>query len=280
MMRLGIVLASLCCVVSHAFLPPVPALVRDAFDGRKPRRASEVVLRHHVEVRPGETVEIEERIALAGSKPLFLFKAMGQGQPLFGTWERRQYQVEDKAYGARSGAFLKYFLGTSPDDFLNALVAEGYVRRDQLAQFKAGWVPEGDPNTWDVRGNYLRHPDIFLSRLKHGTAVAVIGSDDGGNRRAVYFDPAGKGIRRLEWKEGGGQLAWEFDGFHQVAKEGMYPRFLYYEVNGDEKIRSELLAVRVLSDRGASEFSAAQRRPRGSVPSNVDAALQLLLGLR
>src|SRR5947209_7812537 len=103
MTRFAVVLALAVSVAAEAFIPPVPAMVRDAFEGRKPRRGTEVVLRHHVDVRPGETIELEERIALVGSKPLFIFRAIGQGQPLAGSYERRQYFVEDKVYPSRTG---------------------------------------------------------------------------------------------------------------------------------------------------------------------------------
>ena len=257
---------------AHAFIPPVPAVVKEIFYGRKPKRATEIVLRHVIEAKPGEVIEVEERIMTERGRARFRWRI--GGQPVGGQLERDGYLVEGGSkIETRSRLFLKYLLTASDTDFLNALQEEGFVRRDQLQQFKPGYSPDGDPNLWDVRGAYLRHADIYLHRVRQSVGIAV----EGDAKRIVYFDQGLHGVRRLEWRDGT-PVAWDFDGFHTPGKEGgFYPRHLYFSVNGEEKIRSELVAIRGASDRQVAEFTAS---PKGGPSGSAEAALQFLLSYR
>ena len=266
---------------ASAWIPPLPTIVNEIFDGRKVRNATEVVVRHTVELQPGQAMDVEERMAVIRNRRYAIWKV---GAVLVaGTFDKDKYLVAgDKAFTTRSALWPKYLTYVNGDDFLSALVAEGFARRDQLQQFKPGFKAEGEPKTWNVKEQLLKHDDIFLTRLTRGVSIIVIGTQEGENRKAVFFDPGFRGVRRIEWKEGPQVVAWEFDGFHNGGKDmGLLPRQFFFEVEGVEKIHSELVAARSLTDKQIKDYQTAHRAAStAGMPENVESVLQLLLSYR
>ncbi len=203
-MRLPYTLILLISQVSFAFIPPVPWLVREAFEGRKPRKATEIVFKH---VLNGS--EVEERVLVVGSRYYFLWRS--PTGLLGGSLDKQNYNLgSSTAIPGRTSVPLKYYGSTNSEDFLTQLVNEGFVQRDQLPMYKTGFTGEGDPAQWNLKENYQKNPGIFLFPLANGVAIKIVGNDSVDNGKSVYLDNSSKALRRLEWKDGG-TVAWNFD---------------------------------------------------------------------
>lgn len=266
----------------HAFIPPVTSLVRQIYETRKVTgRGFEITLRH--QISGGEnSVGIEERMIRDGGKFFFVWKMEGNGESVTGRLARSGYTVgESRSLSSASQVFVKYLLSSYPEELQNQLLAEQFIRQDQLFMFKPNYQPTGDPNQWDTAGNYLRHPDVFFSRLPSaGVAIAVVGSRDGGRSRAVFFDEKLRGLARLEWQDGGRTSAWSFHDFFVSGKDGIFPKRMQFEGPG-VGISSEVVAIRSLSDKQLTDIRNQMRRsgnPRLS--SQMEASLGLLLSYR
>ena len=293
-MKLNMTLKNLPVLVMFAWLvqsafalkPPLAFVLKDVFDNRKPGAAVEVVLKHTIELK-GEKIEIEERIVRERGQTRITWKIPG-GSVVPATYERAGYVIaRDHVFPSRTGLFIKYLTYDNSDDFRDQLIAEQFIRRDQLFQYKPGFIPTGDPQTWNMPENYMKHSDIFLSRLSRGIAVAVVGMQDAANRRSVFFDLPKKGsehvdgVYRLEWKEDNQVVAWNFDTFVKSG-DGFYPRHGSFEVGGVELINTQVLAWRALRDKALSDSRNQWKAlPRGSsLPASVEAGLKLLLSYR
>lgn len=265
---------------ARAFIPPVPDILRAVTEGRRSRRATEIMIRHKVRLKEG-VVEIDEKLVTERGRAHVLFTSR-QGGSTSGSLDKQVWVLAgDVRIETRSTLFLKYLLASSSDDLLSPLIAEQFVRRDQLMQYKPGYSPHGDPKTWEASTHYMRHPDIKLSRLPGGEAIAVTGFAEGESRKTVYFDVALKGIRRLEWKEGENKTAWEFDAFGTAFKEGLLPGRMGFWQGENEVIASELSIFRGVSDAQAEGLKkqfrgAGQQAPTGA----FEEALRVLLSYR
>jgi hypothetical protein len=283
--RLLTLAAVFSCVFSFAYIPPVPLLLKEIFDGRKPKIAVEAVFRHRVETRSGEPYEIEEKILSERGQALILWKGPGMG-PIAATYDGKNYALSrDKTYPVRSNLFMKYFFSDSAEEFKETLLSEQFVRRDQLLEYKPGFIPNGDPALWNLRQNYLRHDDIFLQRLQDNLtdiSIAVQGTHEGTTLRAVYFDRSFKGISRLEWRDGDQWFGWDFEGFARFSADGIYPRRLSFGVQGVEAISSQLVSWRPVRDRQLSEFKSNWKQVARGIGSlaSAEPALKLLLSYR
>lgn len=279
-MRSILLTVGLLCGTAQAFLPPVAEMLRSVTDGRKSVPV-ELVVKHRIAVRGSGTVELEERIFDENRKALFLWSGGALGAGVSGSLDGTSYRTPGGEIPTKSLALVRYLTSTNPDELRDGLVAERMIRRDQLAMFKPGFAPEGDPQSWNVKENYLIHPDIYLRRLESGVAIAVVGTDEGDERRTVLFDRALKGIRRFEWKEGESVQSWNCEGFSPFGAAGNYPRRLAFESNGSEVIQSDILAVRLLNAKSAGEFKNSWRQAeKASLSSNGEGILKLLLSYR
>lgn len=269
-----------------ALLPPLSFVIRDVFENRKPV-AIEAILKHQIELK-GEKIEIEERIVRERGQVRVIWRVPG-GMQIPASYERAGYVMGNgRGYPSRTSLFMRYLMFDSADDFRDQLISEQFIRRDQLFQYKPGYIPTGDPQTWNLRENYMRHPDIFLQRLPKGIAVSVVGVEDSNNRRAVFFDYPKKGnervegILRLEWKEENQVAGWNFDQFSRSGSDGWYPRHASFDVGGVEMINTQILAWRSIKERALNDSrNQWKAMPRATaLPSNVEAALKLLLSYR
>lgn len=265
---------------AKAFLPNVLDILREVTTGRKPGPV-EVVLRHRIAVKGTGTVEIDERILREGNKFSFLWSGKELGQPIAAGWERYNYIVGDQTIPSRSLALVSALTVATAEDLREVLIAEQFIRKDHLYQFKPGYVPTGDPQTWEIRENYLRHSDIFLQRMPSGIAIAVVGFEEGAVRKAVFFDRSLKGIRRFEWRDNQETYGWAMDGYAPFAAGGVHPRRLFLEANGGEVISSDVQAVRLANGRALSDFKTAWRQAqRQELASNAEGILKLMLSFR
>lgn len=265
---------------AFAFLPPVASMLREVTEGRK-AGPIEVVLRHRISVRGSGAIEVEERIVNERNRYSFLWSGSAFPRGLAGTLERYQYIVGDNAIPSRSAAWVTYLAGLGGDSLRDVLVNEQFVRRDQLLQYKPGWSPTGDPQTWELRENYLRHADVVLRRIAGGVAIAVIGMEEGAVAKTLYVDKNLKGLRRLEWKDGQEINAWNFESFGAMPAGGQFPRRITFETGGAEVITTDLVAARSLNAKALSDFKNSWKQaPREPASSNGEGVLKLLLSFR
>jgi hypothetical protein len=271
-------------LTARAFIPPLPSILKEVFDARKSGIAAEIYLKHRIEVRPQEFVELEERVLRERNETLFIWRQVGQSAVTAARWEGQNYFfAKDRQAPIGSELPIGYLVTDSADWFRDQMTAEQFIRRDQLYQFKPGFMPQGDPQTWNLKENYLRHEDIFLARLPAGIAIAVQGLSEPTASHTVFFDQALKGILRFEWKQGDQVAAWDFDQFSGKASDGFLPRRLRFERNGTVMVQSELVGSRKLKDKQLYEFKNTwkQAMSRGYSPTNtVEGALKTLLNNR
>jgi len=279
MKNLALVAALAASSLSYGYIPPVREIVENIYDGRKPQPGLEFQISHRVQIPGGQLAEVAERIVVDGGTVHVLWKT--QGASVAAQWERQSYVVNAQASLApRSSIFMKYLVGTTPEDLTRQLLNEQFMRREQLVVFNAGYTPKGDPNTWKPKTFYKLHDDIFFSRLNSGAAIAVVGLDEGQLRKTVYFDDDFKGISRLEWKEGTGVTAWDFGTFTKSAG-AHYPKRMTFTFQGVERVTSTVSSIKVLKAPALAEFRKAFTAARaGGVNSNAEPVLKLLLSHR
>ena len=271
---------AVCCARASAFIPSVPQILREVFDGRRGRKATEVHLRHRVQSDAG-AVEIDERIFVEKGKPVFLFKAQGSEEVFGAALQKGQYAFRGGLTVPTSSiVVLKYLLATTSEELQGALVAEQFVRREQLQQFKGGFTAEGDPALWDLKTVYLIHPGIYLARFDGAITIAVSGLSEADESRAVYFDRSLKGIRRVEWRSRGAARAWRMEGFVPMGSEGRFPSRLSFLSGESTLVFSELKSLRVPSESAVRDLRAAAGRGGGTPSGAVESALRTLLGYR
>lgn len=282
MKRLFCILLSFSGVFVWGFIPPLPSILKDTFEGRKPSAATEAVLQHRIHLKSGDVVELEERIFAEKGKMHSSFRGPTLTQPFVLTLDRRSYFVgKEKRLSSRSLIWSKELFATSADEVANVLLSEQFVRREQFTQYRPGFSPSGDPQMWEVKENYIQHDDIFLNRVRGGIGYAILGLNEGSSRRTVVLDKELKGIRRIEWKEGEETVGWNFDHFARFLSPGWYPKRLSFERNGTEAIVSELILHRPLKDKQAVEMRTSLQKSAATVlQTSTEEALQLLLSYR
>jgi hypothetical protein len=279
-MRSVLFLIFLISLKVQAFIPPVSAVLKEIFDERKFSDDVEFGFSHQVLGGSGEWSEIEERIVLDRRGPKFLWKVGANGTWISGQLEKRNYLVGDKKISARSLLFLKSFIANSAVEFRDALISERFLRWDQLKQFKDGFELQGEPQTWDIKTNYLQQDSIYLVLLPSGPSIAVIGSQDGNSKRTVYFDKALQSLKRLEWAGGSDNFTWNFDSSLTPFKEAVFPKRSYLLKEEREMIQSELIVIRQLNSRKVKEWRQLWQRSLNSSSASLDDNLKTLLSYR
>jgi len=263
-----------------AFVPPLTAIIKADFEGRKPL-PSETVFRHQVVLKSGEALTIEEQISEIGGRTYVIFKSSAYGE-VAGNWSKGVYLFSgDKKISSRSSVWAKFWLSTNGDSFREQLIQERFLKRDQFSQFKSTFTPKGDPAGWDLKENYLLHPQVYFSRTPAGPAVVAVGTEEGNSRRAVFFDKASLGLSRLEWREGEQVTAWNFSGHKKIAGDGVFPAEFNFTYENSEVVRSSLVGRRFLKDKLKSQwlerFSSVSKNP---LSSSFEEGLRILLGYR
>jgi hypothetical protein len=274
--NLGLLVAGSCFLVpvAGAYIPPLGPVAQKIFVERKLPATTEIVVRHRIDGDRNPT-EIEERIFLVAGRPRFVFRVGGRS--FAANRDSNGYRFPSDVIESRSGLFLKALFSRRGDEFLERAVAEQFVRREQLSQFKSNYDPSGDPKTWKTTSSYLRHADIELSRLPQGVAILVTNGGEPRNpARSLYFDRELRGIARFEWRDSEGRHQWDFPAFTTYKREGTFPTRWVYRLNGRERVRSEVLALRAVSERQVTEALRTAETPSGDQRE----ALAILLGSR
>ena len=254
-MRLIIILLGLITFHLHAFVPPVSSLLKDIFDNRKLSDGVEFGFSHQVSKSSGDSVDIEERILLDSRGLKFLWRVGAQGPWLSGRLEKRSYMIgADQKSSSRSLLFVKYFTSRTPVEFRDALINERFLRWDQLKQFKDGFELTGEPQTWDIKNNYIQHDSISFYLLPSGPSISVVGYQDSSSKRVFYLDKEALAIKRLEWIESSENSTWNFNSSMIDFKGSFFPRAATLSKDGKEIIHSELLAIRVLNKKQVKEW--------------------------
>lgn len=270
-------------IKAHGFIPPVTSILRDIFESRKSTGILELVLVHQVANSNGGWSEIEERI-LADPRGLkFLWKSANSSVSIAGSLEKRNYWIgTEKKIAIRSFLFLKSYLVTSAVEFRDALISEKFLRWEQLKQFKEGFEPQGDPQSWDIKSNYIAHDSISLVLLPTGPTIAVVGYQDANSKRTVYFNKNGNGIKRFEWSDPGENLSWNFDPSTVSLKEGIFSKSATLNKDGRDIIQSELLGVRSLNKRQITDWLQSWQRGSKSLVNApvLEESLRTLLSSR
>lgn len=279
---LALLTLSLLAVRAEAFIPPVSRLIADAVENKKAAKAIELVMRHRVQTNQGQPVEVEERLLWDRGRVQLFFKVPGVAQFIAVGVDSRGYSLDyGKTWSRRSRVFYNAFFADSADELLEPLLSDEFIRRDQLVQYKPGFQPTGDPKDWELKEGYLRHDDIYLHRLGRTVAIAVAGATDAQHRRVVYFDRDRKSVRRFEWTDGADTVAWNYESFLKSPPIGQTARHLTFEVNGSERIQTDVLQVLSPSDRQVSDLKRLPHLSRGATPpAQVEEVLGLLLSYR
>lgn len=280
-MKLLLVLPLLISTLCFSFVPPVGSVIKEIFDVRKPGVIIELTYKHTVELSQGNAVTVDESLLYSGGKAYFLWKSPNH-VPVYGVQERKSYIVgSDKKMNARSFLYSKYLASPSAEDFKEQLISEQFIRRDQLLQYKPGFSFEGDPDSWQVRENYVKHPDVNFKRIGSLVTIAVLGMDGKDNQRTVYFDSKFQGVRKLEWKEGNNVSSWSFSDFNKY-QDGIFPKSMRFEQNGTELVSSEVIQVRGLRDKAFQNTLKAWQKSgaKNSSSGQLEEALKVLLSYR
>ena len=119
-------------------------------------------------------------------------------------------------------------------------------------------------------------PDIYLVRLPTDIAIVVVGSNSEESSRLLFFDDELKGIRRVEWKEGGKTYAWNFQQFTEFKNLGHYPKLMSFEAEGTTQVETSLVSI--LTPDARKQPKPA--RSNASIPDNDEELLDVLLSYR
>ncbi|NBT59732.1 hypothetical protein EBT16_13205 [bacterium] len=263
-----------------AFVPPVSSILKACFEGRK-SGDSETVFRHQIQLKSGESMVVEERLAEIGGKVYVVFRSPSFGET-GGTWSKGSYVFSgDKKFPSRSRAFVSYFTSSNGDQFREVLVDEKLLKRDQLVQYKPSFNPQGDPATWDLKENYVIQPQVYFSKTPQGPAIVAVGTQEGKIRKAVFFDKGTLLLSRIEWREMTQDIAWNFRGTKKWAGDGYFPEDMTFTLDGRLIIQSSLVSRQPLKEKSKSRWLVRfSEFSKSGMNSNLEEGLRILLGYR
>ncbi len=282
-MRILITILFLFSYQVQGFIPPITSMFREIFDDRKISDGTEFGFVHRVLTSSGDMSEVEERVLLDRRGVKFLWKSGTQGSWLSGQLEKRTYNVgTDKKIPSRSLLFLKYYIASNAAEFRDALINERFLKWDQLKQYKDGFELQGEPQTWDIKSNYLQQDSIFLALLPSGPSIAVVGYQDSNSRRIVYFDKVSSGLKQLQWVDPSENLVWIFESSTLNYKDALFPKVATLIKEGKEVVQSELAVIRQLNKRQLTEWGSLWQRSSKTLSNSPsgDENLRVLLGYR
>ena len=263
-----------------AFLPPLSFIMKANFEGRKGLPV-ETVFKHQIVLPSGDTVSVEERLAEIGGKIYSIFRSPNLGE-VGCQWSKGVYLFSsDKRIVGRSRAFNLFFTMNKPESYREVLINEQFLKRELFSQYKSSFVPQGDPALWDLKENYIIHPDIYFARTPGGPAVTVTGFELSGVKKSVSFDKETLILSRLEWKEGGQITSWNFQGFKKNSGDGWFPSELFLNVDNKEMISSSLVSRHYLKDKSVKQWLTRFSSVSQASPSAVfEESLKVLLEYR
>lgn len=268
-------------LVSHSTLGhilPLGSMLSRVFEQKNVLRSFEITMRHRIQAKGGE-LSIEERWLVDQGRSYFIWK--GFESPIRAVLEKSSYTFgPGLSIPTRTHLVRLYLTTSSAEVFKNQMLSERFVRAEQFMVFKPTYEPGGDPKLWEVKNNYLPHPDISYRALAQGISVAVVGFSQGGSKRSIHFDSSFTGITRIEWVDPQAVAAWNFSDFENFPpSKRLYPKRLWLEWNGNTLIRSELISLRPANQKTVSEFKNPLRNTEGISP-NTEESLKWLLSYR
>jgi hypothetical protein len=266
---------------SWGFIPPVGEMLTDIFTGRKPAEALEITFRHMVQIKEGEVAEVIEQFI--GNRAGGVIRWQIAGQPVaYADWNGKEYAFRNgKSMPSRTSAFIEMFLAESSTIYLDRLLREHFVRREQLLQFKPGYKPDGDPKTWGTRENYLLHEDIFLVKNGREFGYAIVGMNEPEQRRSVVLSKIGRGVQRLEWLVGTENASWDCSGFSPQGN-GRVPRLCTLQINAVDRVRTTISSVKQVRRDALATARLASRQPTAATPPSplLEEAVRLIVRYR
>lgn len=270
----------LCPKLGFGFVPPLAFIIKANFDGRKGLPV-ESVFKHQIVLQTGETFTVEERLAEIGGKIYLIFKSSNYGE-VGCVWSKGSYGFSsDKKLVGRSRAFNYFFTMNKPDSYREVLIGEQFLKRDFFTQYKSPFIPQGDPASWDMKENYVIHPEINFSRTPAGPAITAIGFEQSGVRKSVSFEKESLLLDRLEWKEGTQITSWNFQSFKKFAGDGWFPTEISFNADNKVVVTSSLISRQYLKDQSSKQwltkFSSASK---SALSSNFEEGLKVLLEYR
>ncbi|MFM8270068.1 MAG: hypothetical protein ACKN9V_07750 [Pseudomonadota bacterium] len=282
-MKFTRILITISCYFSldgMAFVPPLTAIFKANFDGRK-SLPTETVFRHQIKLKNGENIALEEKLAEIGGKTYVVFRSPSYGD-VAGTWSKGSYYFAgEKKVPSRSKAFLSFYSASNGDEFRDVLLDEKFLKRDQFNQYKSSFTPQGDPATWDLKENYVVQPNVYFSKTPQGPAIVAVGLDENKMRRAVFFDKGTLLLSRIEWRDGDQETSWNFRGSKKFPGDSSFPDEMSLVLDKQVIIQSSLVSRQFLKGKLKSQwldkFSALSKL--GMSP-NLEEGLKILLGYR
>jgi hypothetical protein len=281
-MKKIILLGLFLCLSGWGFVPPVSEQLSDIFSGRKPGDAVELTFRHMVQIKEGEVAEVIEQFVGNRQGGVIRYQVAGQ-PPVYADWNGKEYSFRSgKSVPSRTNAFIDIFLAETSGIYLDRLLREHFVRREQLLQFKPGYQPQGDPKTWGTKENYLLHEDIYLVKVGREFGWAISGMNEPEQRRTVVLAKVGRGVQRLEWLVGTENAAWDCSGFSSQGTVGRLPRLCAMTINGVERVRSTLSSAKSVKKDALATARLASRQPTAAAPPSplLEEAVRLIVRYR
>jgi hypothetical protein len=284
-----ILLIALIATNLFGYIYPLNYIISDIFRNRKNTSFQLWQFKHHVKMG-SETFDIEEQLLKEGNQIFCFWKIPAHNTLIGASYSQGGYQFPKEKWYSKSAIPLKNFTATSIDEMKEALLNERFIRRDQMLQYVAGFSPEGDPQTWNIKQNYMPHPDISLSHFDDMVGVAVTGLKEGNTKKTVVFDRNLRGLLKLEWKEEAApkNVQWLYSNFARLSQgKGSYttsyfPRKSVLSFDNSEIATSELISLNTQDTTSVKEFKTQYAAAiKNSFPSsNVQLALKYLLSYR
>ncbi|NBX75197.1 MAG: hypothetical protein EBQ92_01420 [Proteobacteria bacterium] len=267
-------------IEARGFVPPLTAVFKAGFDGRK-SVPTETVFRHQIQLRSGENIAVEERLAEIGGKIYMIFRSPSYGD-VAGTFSKGFYSFTgDKRVASRSRAFISFYTASNADQFREVLIDERLVKRDQFSQYKSSFTPQGDPATWDLKENYVVHPDVYFSKTPQGPAIIAVGTEEGKTRRSVFFDKGTLLLSRIEWRESNQESAWNFRGSKKFPGDSSFPDEMTFTVDGRAVVQSNLISRQFLKGKSKTQWlDKFSSTSKSSMAPGLEEGLRILLGYR
>lgn len=262
-----------------SFVPPLNEVLKKAFSGRR-WMPTETQFRHQIKLESSRAVIIDEKLVEIDGQTHHLFSWQNGAVSAISSSAGYLLGNKKKLFGS-SALFNSYFTLSSSDRFRQILISEGFSRPQQWEQYQSSFLPEGNPALWDIKENYLFHPDVFFSRTQRGVNITVIGTDTGANTRSVSFDKESFLLSGITWKQGKTSDSWWFRGKKRISKMGSFPVSMGFISDGSEIIATNLIQRRYLNAREKKLWlQKVKSHSQSEDFSEIEPALKILLSRR
>lgn len=270
------------------YIYPLNYIISDVFRNRKSTSFQLWQFKHRLKIG-SETFEIEEQLLKEGNQVFCFWKIPAHNTLVGASYSQGAYQFPKEKWYSKSAIPLKNFTATSIEEMKEALLNERFIRRDQMLQYVAGFSPEGDPQTWNIKQNYLAHSDISLVHFDDIVGVAVTGLKEGSSKKTVVFDRSLRGLLKLEWKEEAApkNVYWLYSNFARLMQgKGNYttsyfPKKSVLYFDNVEIASSEVVSLNTQDSAAVKEFKTQYSNAiKNTFSGSVQLALKYLLSYR